>query len=222
MTTWKSILIGQHVASSTQTAPLRAGSSSVPDDPIMSCFLLVHLLMIHQGKHFPAWRMQESGSCTARRLPLEDSLLSSYGRKEECSRGTCMSASTEIYWGITCITSEDWTNLIFICRGDWVLHCSNIWESIQTIYSHCTRPAVPGLLSLLLGTVGAIASAPHFSKSSDREVKLHIPKRSVIHNSSSCFPPLERQSFLPDKQPSACERQALIILPGKLQAAALH
>lgn len=148
MTTWKSILIGQHVASSTQTAPLRAGSSSVPDDPIMSCFLLVRLLMNHQGKHFPAWRMQESGSCTARRLLLEDSLLSSYGRKEECSRGTCMSASTGIYWGITCITSEGWTNLIFICRGDRVLRCSNIWESIQTIYSHCTRPAVPGLLSL--------------------------------------------------------------------------
>lgn len=70
------------------------------------------------------------------------------GRKEECSRGTCMSASTGIYWGITCITSEGWTNLIFICRGDRVLRCSNIWESIQTIYSHCTRPAVPGLLSL--------------------------------------------------------------------------
>lgn len=139
--------------------------------------------MNHQGKHFPAWRMQESGSCTARRLPLEDSLLSSYSRKEECSSGMCMSASTGIYWGITCITSEDWTNLIFVCRRDWVLSCSSIWESIQTIYSHCSRPAVPGLLSLCCWVLLAIASAPHFSKS--RELKLHIPKRSVIHNSSS-------------------------------------
>lgn len=59
-----------------------AGSSSVPHDPIMSCFLLACLLMNHQGKHFPARRMQEAGSGTARRLPLEDSLLSSHGRKE--------------------------------------------------------------------------------------------------------------------------------------------
>lgn len=51
--------------------------------------------------------MQESGSCTVRRLPLEDSLLSSHGRKEECSSAMCMSASTGIYWGITCITSKD-------------------------------------------------------------------------------------------------------------------
>lgn len=200
MTTWKSILIGQHVASSTQTAPLRAGSSSVPDDPIMSCFLLVRLLMNHQGKHFPAWRMQESGSCTARRLPLEDSLLSSYGRKEECSRGTCMSASTGIYWGITCITSEGWTNLIFICRGDRVLRCSNIWEKhsnhLFPLHQTCrSRTPVP----LLLGTVGAIASAPHFSKSSDREVKLHILKRSANHNSSSRFPPSLREAELPTR-----------------------
>lgn len=60
------------------------------DDPIMSCFLLVRLLMNHQGKHFPARRMQESGSCTARRLPLEESLWSSSGRKGECSMsGAC-------------------------------------------------------------------------------------------------------------------------------------
>lgn len=74
------------------------------DDPIMSCFLLIRVLMSHQGKHFPARRMQESGSCTARRLPLEDSLQS---RKEECSSGMCMSASTGIYWGRTCSASED-------------------------------------------------------------------------------------------------------------------
>lgn len=83
-----------------------AGSSSVPHDPIMSCFLLVRLLMNHQGKHFPARRMQEAGSGTARRLPLEDSLPSSHGRKESSS-AMCMSASTGIYWGITCIASED-------------------------------------------------------------------------------------------------------------------
>lgn len=40
-----------------------------------------------------------------------------------------------------------WTNLIFVCRGDWVLG----WESFQTIYSHCSRAAVPGLLSLSAG-----------------------------------------------------------------------
>lgn len=189
MTAWKSILIGQHVAPSTPTAPLRAGSSTAPDDPIMSFFLLVPLLMSHQGKHFPARRMQESGSCTARRLPLEDSLLSSHGRKEECSSAMCMSASTRIYWGITCITSKDWTNLIFVCRGDRVLCCSSsIWESIQTVYCHCSRPAVPGLLSLLLGTAGDC-----FSKSSDREAKLHIPKWSVTYNSSSSFPPWEAE-----------------------------
>lgn len=94
-------------------------------------------------------------------------------------------------------------------------HSNHLFPLHQTC---CSRTPV----TLLLGTVRATASAPHFSKSSDREVKLHIPKRSVIHNSSSRFPPCEGQSFLPDKQPSACERQALIILPGKLQAAALH
>lgn len=46
------------MAPSTPTAPLRAGSSTAPDDPIMSFFLLVPLLMSHQGKHFPARRMQ--------------------------------------------------------------------------------------------------------------------------------------------------------------------
>lgn len=81
-----------------------AGSSSVPHDPIMSGFLLACLLMKHQGKHFPARRMQEAGSGTARRLPLEDSLLS---RKEESSSALCMSASPGIYWGITCTASED-------------------------------------------------------------------------------------------------------------------
>lgn len=136
------------------------------DDPIMSCFLLVRLLMNHQGKHFPARRMQESGSCTARRLPLEESLWSSSGRKGECSRGMCMSASTGIYWGRTCIASKDWTSAIFVCRGDWGLRCCSVWESIQTIYSHCTRPAVPGLLSLCCEVLLVIASAPHFSKSS--------------------------------------------------------
>lgn len=94
-------------------------------------------------------------------------------------------------------------------------HSKHLFPLHQTC---CSRTPV----TLLLGTVRATASALHFSKSSDREVKLHIPKRSVIHNSSSRFPPCEGQSFLPDKQPSACERQALIILPGKLQAAALH
>lgn len=91
--------------SSNCSTPSRQQHSS--DDPIMSCFLLVCLLTNHQGKHFPARRMQESGSCTARRLPLEDSLRSSYGRKEECSSGMCMSAFTGIYWGITCSASED-------------------------------------------------------------------------------------------------------------------
>lgn len=43
--------------------------------------------------------------------------------------------------------------------------------------SCCSRIPVTLLLE--------IAPAPHFSKSSDRESKLHIPKRSVIHNSSS-------------------------------------
>lgn len=81
----------------------------------------------------------------------------------------------------------------------------------------CSRTPV----TLLLGAV-RIASAPHFSKSRERKARLHILKRSVIHNSSSHFPPRERQSFLADKQPSACARQALIILPGKLWAAALH
>lgn len=206
--------------SSNCSTPSRQQHGS--DDPIMSHFLSVRLLMNHQGKHFPARRMQESGSCTARRLPLEDSLQSSSGRKGECSSGMCMSASTGIYWGTSCLTSEGWTNLIFVCRGDWVLRFSGIWESIQTIYCHCTRPAVPGLLPLCCGVLLVIASAHHFWKSSDREAKLHIPKGSVIHNSSSHFSPRDRQSFLPDKQPSACERQTLIILPGKLQAAALH
>lgn len=132
MTTWKSILIGQHVVSSTQTAPFGARSSNVPDDPIMSCFLLVHLLMNCQGKHFQAWRMQESGSCTARLFPLEDSLTNSYSRQEEGISGICMSLSTGIYRGVTCGTAEDWTSLGFVCQGCWVLHCSNIRKCNQT------------------------------------------------------------------------------------------
>lgn len=62
---------------------------------------------------------------------------------------------------------------------------------------HTCRSRTP--VPLLLGTVGAIASAPHFSKSSDREVKLHIPKRSAIHNSSSRFPPSLREAELPTR-----------------------
>lgn len=187
-----------------------AGSSSVPHDPIMSGFLLACLLMKHQGKHFPARRMQEAGSGTARRLPLEDSLLS---RKEESSSALCMSASPGIYWGITCTASEDWTNLIFVCRGDWVLGCSSTWESFHTIYSHCSRAAVPGLLSLLLGA----APAPHFSK---REAKLHIPKGSVIHNSSSL--PSLWEAELPSRSAAVSTGKASTDYPaGELWAAAL-
>lgn len=93
--------------------------------------LLSFSMRLDEGKHFQTWRMQESGSCTARRFPMEDSLLNSYSRKEECISGICTPSSIGISWGITCITAEDWTNLIFICRGCRVLHCSNICECIQ-------------------------------------------------------------------------------------------
>lgn len=123
MTTWKSILIGQHGAPATPTATFWASSSNVPDDPIMSRFLLVRLLMNHQGKHFQGWRMQGAGSCTAR-LAVEDSAERDSGK--ERGSGTRTASATGIYWGITCIITEGWNNLIFVCRGCRVLRCSNI------------------------------------------------------------------------------------------------
>lgn len=210
MTTWKSILIGQHVASSTQNATFWASSSNVPDDPIMSCFLLVRLLMNHQGKHFQAWRMQKSGSCAARRIPMEDSLLYSYGRKEESISGICMSSTIGIYWGITCITTADWTDLIFVCRGCRGLHCSNIRECIQN-HLFWTAPDCFSRTPVITPpcTRRVIVLVAHFSKRQRQESKA-VSQNDLQATSSSCiFPPHERQSFLADRQPSACERQVL-------------
>lgn len=84
---------------------------------------LVRLLMNHQGKHSQGWRMQGAGSCTAR-LVVEDSAERDSGK--ERGSGTRTASATGIYWGITCIITEGWNNLIFVCRGCRVLRCSNI------------------------------------------------------------------------------------------------
>lgn len=75
-------------------------------------------------KNARAWQLHCKEVSSGRQL------LNSYSRKEECINGICMSSSTGIYWGIICITTEDWTNLIFVCRWCAGLHCSNICECI--------------------------------------------------------------------------------------------
>lgn len=146
--------------------------------------------MNHQGKAFSSlknarvWQLHCKEASSGRQ-PAEQP------RQEGGEQQWHVHVSTSgIYWGITCAASEDWTQLIFVCRGDRVLHCSSTWESIQSIYSHCTRPAVPGLLALCCWVLPAIISAPHFSKSSNGDEKLPIPKGSVIHNSSSASLPV--------------------------------
>lgn len=106
--------------------------------------LSVHLLINHQGKHFQAWRMQAAGSCTARRFPLEDSLLNSYSRKE-CISGICMLAAAGIYYNL----HYNWRlNQSHFClrRMPRTPLQQYMWMCSKPFILNCVRP--PGPLSL--------------------------------------------------------------------------
>lgn len=211
MTTLKSILIGQHVASSARTATFSGSSSNVPDDPIMSSYLLTCLLMNHQGKYFQVWRMQEAGSCTAR-FPMEDSLLNSHSSKEESSSGVCVPSSTGIYWGISCITIGEWANLFSLQRVLSTPQQQHMWMHSLPFTQCCARPPFPGLLSAtlpytqwlfwLLASVGGRQESKAASQNDLHSHKqlFHFP--SLWNKGKGCV-------FLPARQQAAWQRQPL-------------
>lgn len=209
MTTLKSILIGQHVASSARTATFSGSSSNVPGDPIMSSYLLMCLLMNHQGKYFQVWRMQESGSCTAR-FPMEDSLLNSSSSKEESISGVCVPSSIGIYWGISCITIGEWANRFSLQRVPSTPQQQHMWMHSLPFTQRCARPPFPGLLSAILPytqwlfwLLASVGGRQESKAASQNDLHSH---KQLFHFPS---PWQKGKDFLPERQQAAWQRQPL-------------
>lgn len=209
MTTWKSILIGQRVASSARTALFWASSSNVPDDPIMSCFLLARLLMNHQGKHFQAWRMQKSGSCTARRFPLEDSFWTvTAGRRNASTAFAChhqqgfTGAQSALQLKIEPISFSSAESAQDSTAATYV----NAFKPIYSeLHIHTCSSRTPVILPLC--TPRVIILVAHFSKRQEQKIRIH-PKMICKPQAALLFP-------LPEKDRASYQIGSCQHLKGK-------
>lgn len=160
MTTLKSSLIGQHVASSTRTAMFWGNSSNVPDDPIMSSFLLILLLMNIKENIF------KSEECKSLAAALQGGFL----WKTACWKVRAGRRNAQRHLHVT--INRDLLGLHYNSRVNQ--SCSSLWRMPSTpqqqcvrmhsqpFIQNCSRAPCPGPLSATL-LYSATALAVHFN-----------------------------------------------------------
>lgn len=110
-------------------------------------------------------------------------------------RGICMSPSIGIYWGISCITTQEWSSLVPLCGGcTAAAMCVNAFTTIQPELQQGFLPRTP-VSYTAVDSVTALAV--RFNKR--QAVRLYPRMICTATSSSSTSPACEGQSFLPDK-----------------------